>query len=273
MPSQRHHSAPIGPSAAWRELDARRAFVCRLTPDRALTSLEEATAFVAERGLLTLTPDCALPSLFGACHEEPYQPGGRGFATWPRTKWWWGGALAEQPGIHRLRIHCGKGAYLAPAVVAFVDPLCRAALTAAEAGEYGPEAVRLVAHLAGGGPAELGDLKRELALGTAALRVLRDRLEPVGVVVSRAVMIPAAGGGERESSELDRWDQRFPERTPAGQGGLAELLVAGVRAAVLAPAAEVRSWFTWGAPADTLERLLANGHLWEPAPGWLACAA
>ncbi len=48
-------------------LTAQRAFVCRLTPDRALATLEEAEAFLLERGLLTLTPDCALPSRFGAC--------------------------------------------------------------------------------------------------------------------------------------------------------------------------------------------------------------
>ena len=47
-------------------------------------SLEEAEEFLCDRGLLTLMPDSSLPSLFGACHEEPYRPGGRGFARWPR---------------------------------------------------------------------------------------------------------------------------------------------------------------------------------------------
>jgi hypothetical protein len=65
----------------------RRAFECRLTPDRALQDLPEAEAFLRDRGMLTRTADCALPSLYEACHEDPYKPGSPGFATWPATKW------------------------------------------------------------------------------------------------------------------------------------------------------------------------------------------
>ncbi len=68
------------------ELRSRREYDCRLTPDRALESLDEAHEFLRERGLLTRTADCALPSLYEACHEEPYQVGGRGFASWPATQ-------------------------------------------------------------------------------------------------------------------------------------------------------------------------------------------
>ena len=46
------------------ELQERRAFQCRLTPDRALGSVEEASAFLRDRGLLTRTADCTLPSLY-----------------------------------------------------------------------------------------------------------------------------------------------------------------------------------------------------------------
>ena len=53
------------------ELQERRAFESRLTPDRALQTLEEADAFLQGRGLLTRTADCALPSLYEACHENP----------------------------------------------------------------------------------------------------------------------------------------------------------------------------------------------------------
>jgi hypothetical protein len=74
---------------ALAELQERRALECRLTPDRALQSLDEADAFLADRGLLTRTADCALPSLYGACHEPPFKPGKPGFATWPATKWPW----------------------------------------------------------------------------------------------------------------------------------------------------------------------------------------
>jgi hypothetical protein len=64
----------------------RRAFDCRLTLDRALGTLAEAEVFLQDRGLLTRTAGCALPSLYEACHEDPYKPGSPGFATWPATK-------------------------------------------------------------------------------------------------------------------------------------------------------------------------------------------
>ena len=47
------------------ELRERRAFQCRLAPGRALRSLEEADAFLRDRGLLTRTADCALPTAAG----------------------------------------------------------------------------------------------------------------------------------------------------------------------------------------------------------------
>ena len=61
------------------ELLHERDRACRLTSDLALESLDEAERFLRGRGLLTRMPDCSLPSLFGACHEEPYKPGSRGF--------------------------------------------------------------------------------------------------------------------------------------------------------------------------------------------------
>ena len=61
----------------------------------------------ADRGLLTRTADCALPSLYEACHEEPYQPGSPGFATWPATKWPWFGELADR-GHLITAVHRGK---------------------------------------------------------------------------------------------------------------------------------------------------------------------
>jgi hypothetical protein len=57
------------------ELLEQRAFRCRLVPERALRSVEEAEGFLRDRGLLTRTPDSALPSLYEACHEDPYKPG------------------------------------------------------------------------------------------------------------------------------------------------------------------------------------------------------
>src|SRR5262245_58753053 len=107
------------------ELLEQRAFACRLTADRALQTLDDAECFATERGMLTLTPDGALPSLFGACHEEPYQPGGHGFASWPKTRWWWGSALAGRTGIHALKLHRGRTLFLSSQLIALIDPLCR----------------------------------------------------------------------------------------------------------------------------------------------------
>ncbi len=75
-------------------LREQRAFLCRLSADRALGSVEEADTFLQDRGLLTRTADCALPSLYEACHEDPYQPGSPGFATRPARKSPWAGELA-----------------------------------------------------------------------------------------------------------------------------------------------------------------------------------
>src|SRR6476660_2070613 len=89
------------------ELRERRAFECRLTPDRALGSLEEAEAFLRDRGLLTRTADSGLPSLYEACHEAPYAPGKPGVGQWPRTKFPWYGELGVR-GHLTLAVHGGK---------------------------------------------------------------------------------------------------------------------------------------------------------------------
>src|SRR6201996_6732247 len=89
------------------QLRGRRAFECRLTDDRALGSLDDADAFLRDRALLTRTADCALPSLYEACHEDPYRPGRPGFATWPATKWPWFGELADR-GHLITAVHRGK---------------------------------------------------------------------------------------------------------------------------------------------------------------------
>src|SRR5436309_1422490 len=85
--------------ASLSELRQRRLRELRLTPDRALQTLEEAAAFLAERGMLTLTQDSALPSLFAACHEEPYKKGAKGFGSWPKTKYPWAFQLAVRTAV------------------------------------------------------------------------------------------------------------------------------------------------------------------------------
>jgi hypothetical protein len=259
-------SPPTGLSA----LEKERVFACRLEPDRALDTLDEAAEFLADRGLLTLMPDCSLPSLFGACHEEPYKPGGRGFGSWPKTKWWWGGALAARPGVHSVRLHAGKGVFLTDATAALADPLCRAELAAADEGRHGVDEQRLVRHLAEAGPAAVEELKEELGFDTKQLRAARTRLERVGAVFAKDLRVETRAGGHRHTGELYRWDQVFPE--PSGGGGLDELVVAGVRAAVVAPEREARSWFSWRPPAETIDALVDAGRIDRAGPGLLSAA-
>lgn len=224
-----------------------REFLLRLTPDRALESLDEAEAFLRERGMLTLTQSCSLPSLFGACHEPPYKEGSRGFGSWPRTKWPWGFELRQRAGVLWTKLLRGQGLFLSEETAALVDPLCRAELARAEAGELGEDARRLVAHLRHG-PALLEDLRDELGLD---IRPARRRLERVGAIVSRDVFVE----GHQNTSELVRWDHAHPRE---GAGSLDDLAVAAVRAAVEAPEREVRSWFAWRPETD---RLVNEGRL------------
>jgi hypothetical protein len=233
----------VEPLAGLREL---RDYKCRLTPDRALQSLDEAEAFLTDRGLLTRTADSALPSLYGACHERPFRPGSPGFATWPKTKWPWFGELAER-GYLVPAVHGGKNMLVTGEIAALLDPICRAEIERWRVADEG--ARRLVDHLAAAGPSGIDDLRTELGLSPQALKSLRAPLERCGAVISRSVLMTAGDGDRhRHSSELARWDQVFPE--PAAPGAdparaLQDLLAAAVHASVLAPQGELRRWFSW----------------------------
>jgi hypothetical protein len=219
------------------DLLERRAHECRLTPDRALETLDDAEAFLQDRRLLTRTADCALPSLFEACHEEPYAPGSPGFGQWPRTKYPWFGELGAR-GYPVLAIHRGKNLLVTDDVARLLDPIARAELERMEAAD--PGWARLLRHLAEAGPSELEDLQLELGLKPKELKSLRAPLERCGAIVSRSTVYEEP---HRHTSVLSRWDQLFPE--PAERGGLADLVAAAVRAAVVAPARELPRWFSW----------------------------
>ena len=227
------------------ELLERRAFECRLTPDRALGSLDEADAFLRDRGLLTRTADCALPSLYEACHEEEYQPGGVGFARWPATKWPWFGELTDR-GYLCVAVHNGKNLLVSADTAALLDPICRAETDRMRAADPGWR--RLLDHLAAAGPADIEDLRDELGLKRQELKAMRYPLQRCGAVVARSAEV-TAGEGHAHSSELSRWDQAYrgPSGTPRDDltAALADLLVAAVRAAVVAPEPELRRWFSW----------------------------
>lgn len=126
------------------ELRARRAFECRLDPVRALGSPDDAAAFLDDRGILTRTADCALPSLFEACHQPAFRPGKGGFAEWPETAYPWFAELAARDGVVQLAVHRGKRVLMTRAVAGLADPLCRAGLRAAETG--GGDSAVLLAH-------------------------------------------------------------------------------------------------------------------------------
>ena len=225
------------------ELRERRAYECRLTFDRALDSLDEAEAFLRDRGLLTRTPDSALPSLYEACHEEAYKPGSGGFGGWPRTKWPWFGELAER-GSTVVAVHRGKNLLVSKEVAALLDPICRSEIERMRAED--PDWRRLLDHLASAGPSNLEDLLVELGLKPKELKLLRSPLERCGAIVARSLEV-TAGEGHAHSSELARWDQIHPEPGSGldHRGAFQELLLAGVRSAVVAPEAELKRWFSW----------------------------
>jgi hypothetical protein len=237
------------------ELRERRAFECRLTPDRALSSLDEAEAFLLDRGLLTRTADSALPSLFAACHEEPYAPDKPGFGQWPRTKFPWFGELGAR-GYATLAVHRGKSLVVTDETARVLDPICRGELNQRRDDP-------LLRHLAEAGPSELEDLQLELSLAPKELRRLRTPLERCGAVVARSIIYEEP---HRHTSLLARWDQIFPHAEGAGLG---ELVVAAVRAAVVAPETEPPRWFAWW-ESGLLERLVTEGRLERPEPGWVS---
>jgi len=250
-----------------RKLEERRAYLCRLTPDRALASLEEAHDFLRDRGLLTRTPDSALPSFFGACHEEPYARGSRGFGSWPATKYPWYFQLAERPDVHELRVHKGKSILFTDASLRLVDGICRSELARMEQGD---DSARLLRHLAEAGPSTLDDLQTELGLKPKELKLLRYPLELCGAVVSRSLRVELADGRHTHTSELLRYDQAYPVSLDGG--GVDDLVVAAVDAAVVAPEVELaRKWFSWKwlFADDLVDRLVGERRLERPAPGWV----
>jgi hypothetical protein len=223
------------------ELGERRAFECRLTPDRALATLDEAEEFLRNRGLLTRAADSTLPSLFEACHEEPYARDKPGFGQWPATKFPWFSELGAR-GYLVLAVHRGKSLVVTDEVAALLDPVCRAELARMEAADEGW--ARLLRHLMDAGPSELADLQTELELTPKELRSLRSPLERCGVVVARSIVYEEP---HRHTSLLARWDQVHP--VPSGSDdprqALGDLLVAGIRAAVVALERELPRWFSW----------------------------
>ena len=155
-------------------------------------------------------------------------------------------------------MHRGKHVLVTDEVAALLDPIIREELERMHATDR--RWARLLDHLADAGPSTTEDLRVELELKPKELQKLRSPLERCGVLVGRHEL----------EHEVMRWDQLFPE--PAGGSGeLNDLTVAGVRAAVVAPERELRRWFSWPwrFPDDLLDRLVDEGRLSRPEPGWV----
>lgn len=227
--------------------------------------------FLAERHVLTLTQDCSLPSLFAATHEEAFDKTKKGFASWPKTTWSWGGELALRHDVFETKLHRGKTLFLSPEAARAVDPLCRAALDEADA--TADDRARLVRHLKAAGPSTVEELKQELGLDATALRKLREGLEKSGAIVARGISVEDSKGGHRHSSVLSRWDQVWRKPWKATEdAALDEIIVLGVAAAVVTHEDEVRTWFTWPVERPTINALVAAGRLTRPASGFIAAA-
>lgn len=251
------------------ELLERREHDLRLTPDRALQTLDEAEEFLRDRGLLTRTADSALPSLYEACHEDPYMPASRGFGQWPATKWPWFGELADRKGVYALKVHRGKHVLVGEEVARILDPIHRAEIERMRS--EADDRRLLLDHLEATGPSEFEDLREELGLRPKDLKAARSPLERCGAVVSRSFRVSSGAGGHVHTSELARWDQVYPE--PAGgEADLKPLLVAGVRAAVVAEERELARWFSWRWywRPELVDELVAEARLYRPAPGWVS---
>jgi hypothetical protein len=223
--------------------------------------------------MLSTTPSCWLPSIFGACPPNP-DPGARGFAAMPVHRWWWPGALSEQPGVRRTKLLRGKVLLLDDDLFAAIAPLCAMELARAEEGAYGTDGQQLVAYLDLQGPSILGQARDALGLPARSMARVRQQLEAVGAVISEDIELPTANGGHVHTSRLARVDQCLPllNSPDAVAPALRRLIAAGVRAAVVAPREDVERWFAWPAQ-EAIAALVDDGTLEVPARGWLARTA
>ena len=214
--------------------------------------------------MLVRMPDCSLPSLFAACHEAVAQPGGRGFALWPKTKWIWSFQLTLDGRAVLTKLHHGKSLYLSAETARLFDPLVRQAIAAATGDD-----ARLLGHLARHGPSMAEDVEVELGWDRKRLKSARNRLERVGAVVSDGLVFNEAG--DWHFAPMRRWDAVVRNHASSSDP-IADIVLAGMRAAVIAPESDVRSWFSWPVPSATIDRLVADRRLVRPALGRLAIA-
>ena len=214
--------------------------------------------------MLVRMPDCALPSLFAACHEVAARPGGRGFDLWPKTRWIWSFQLTLDGHAVLTKLHRGKSLYLSADIALLFDPLVRKSIDAATGDD-----ARLLDHLARHGPSMADDIELELGWERKRLKSVRDRLERVGAIVSDGLVFNEAR--EWHFAPMRRWDSVF-KKPAASDDPIGDIVVAGVRAGVIVPESDVRSWFSWQVPSAIIDRLVDERRLVRPARGQLAIA-
>jgi hypothetical protein len=250
---------------------AARDRQCRLSPEWALATLDEAAEFLRDRGLLTLMADSWLPSLFEACHEEPYSSHARGFGGWPKTRWVWAGQLASRPDVVTTRLHRGKLLYVSAELEPLLAAVCRKSAADAADGALGSDAARLMAVLAQG--PVLQERIYVPGLSDKAVRQACKALERAGAIFTEEVRLESRPGGHLHSLRLMRADQherRGPRAAVSFELALDEFLLSAVHAAVVAPMRDALRWFTWPVGQDTIDRLIESGRLVQPEAGWVA---
>ena len=165
------------------ELQERRAHECRLTPDRALETLDDAAAFLRDRGLLDADDRLRAAEPARGVPRGALQPGRGRFRRVAATKWPWGFALARRDDVYAVKIHRGKTLFLAAEAAALADPICRAEIARMEAEDE--RWALLLRHLGNMGPSlaegrpEGAPAEAEGAEGDShAARALRRRRRP-----------------------------------------------------------------------------------------------
>ena len=113
------------------------------------------------------------------------------------------------------------------------------------------------------------DVQLELGWERKRLKSVRDRLERVGAVVSDGLVFDETG--DWHFAPMQRWDAVVKKRA-SSDDALGDIVVAGIRAAVIAPQPDVRSWFIWPVLTSKIDQLVDAGRLERPAPGMLSVA-
>jgi hypothetical protein len=217
-----------------------------------IRSLEEARRYLKEVGILARTPQPGFPSLFGAIRSRPYKEGSRGFGTWPKDEWWWGGELEKDADVLALKILDGKSIFVHRRLWAPLDGYLRRFRPA-----LSPLASSIRNMLARHGPTRTDVLRQMMGFRSAddgrLYHLAIGQLERLGVVLKRAAAVEA----HVHVGELMLWRHRFPKpirRWKSPVHALAEWLSAVSQAAGKVDERRLLSWFSW--PRADLDKAL-----------------